>query len=58
MKETNYIFYLQNKSILLLIVSGKDNTRLNGAWHDEGRIADTLAEDSLWNTLGKLNLSE
>jgi len=31
---------------------GKENSRLNGAWHDEGRIADCLAEDDLWNTLG------
>lgn len=31
---------------------GKENNRLNGAWHDEGRIADCLAEDDLWNTLG------
>ena len=35
-----------------LIYLGKENNRLNGAWHDEGRIADCLAEDDLWNTLG------
>ena len=35
-----------------LIHLGKENNRLNGAWHDEGRIADCLAEDDVWNTLG------
>ena len=33
---------------------GKEKGRLDGAWHDEGRIADCLAEDALWNTLGNL----
>ena len=35
---------------------GKDGVRLNGAWHDEGRIADTLGEDSLWNNLGRISV--
>ena len=39
------------------MISGKDDIRLNGAWHDEGRIADSLAEDFLWNTLGILFVS-
>ena len=35
---------------------GKDGVHLNRAWHDEGRIADTLGEDLLWNTLGKIHI--
>ena len=45
-------YYINHGNIIIL---GKHNKRLNGAWHDEGRIGDTFGEDGVWNTLGSIH---